>query len=86
MNDLLMEVIAVKNQLIPGPLDFKAQRFFFSACYDMDDFRHQVFENNWLKDLDPNPVLLEQAKDNDIALLKIGMDAVKQFLQKEHAG
>ena len=86
MNDLLMEIIALKNQLLPGPMDFKASRFFFMACYDLDGFRTQVFEKNLLKDFNTDALLLENAKTDDLALLKMGMAATKQFLLKEYQG
>ena len=86
MNDLLMEIISLKNQLSPGPMDFKTSRFFFMACYDLDAFRIQVFEKNILGDMEADATLLESAKSNDAALLKIGMSAMKQFIMKEIQG
>ena len=84
MNDLLMEVISLKNQLSPGPMDFKTSRFFFMACYDVDAFREQVFEKNILSNMETGDELLETARSDDAALLKIGMNAMKEFIIQEH--
>ena len=84
MNDMLMGIIAVKNRLAPGPMDLKTSRFFFMACYDLDGFRRQVFENDLLKGTEIDTGLLKAAKTDDTALLKVGMAAMKQFLIKEY--
>jgi len=39
MNDAMMEVIALKNQLIPGPLPRGLAELFEVALYDVDRFR-----------------------------------------------
>ncbi len=79
-NDMLMEIISLKNQCNPGPLDLAASRFFSLACYDLDTFRTHVFEKKILKHLDFSTTELEMARSCDEALLKIGMEAVKQTL------
>ena len=79
-NDMLMEIISLKNQRIPGPLDPASGRLFFLACYDLDAFRTTVFDRNILNPLDFNAGELETARSCDEALLKIGMEAVRQTL------
>jgi Fe-S-cluster containining protein len=41
-NDMLMDVISLKNQFHPGPLDMRAQRMFAMALYDVDGFREHL--------------------------------------------
>ncbi|QTA89843.1 Putative zinc- or iron-chelating domain-containing protein [Desulfonema magnum] len=74
MNDLLMEVISLKNRLHPAPLDIKARHFFHMACYDLDAFRSQL--DNFNLDADT----LEAAKKDDTELLKLGMQWIKKTL------
>ena len=42
MNDALMSVIALKNQMLEGPLPKPLADFFYAACYDLDGFRGQL--------------------------------------------
>ena len=74
MNDLLMEIISLKNRLHPAPLDIKARHFFHMACYDLDAFRDQLDNFNF------DPETSEAAKNDDIELLKLGMEWIKKTL------
>ena len=40
MNDLMMNIIALKNTRQPGPLNENQQRLFRLALYDLDSFRN----------------------------------------------
>lgn len=80
LNDLLLEIISLKRGLKPGPLDRESGRLFYLACYDLDTFRSQVFETGRLDLRDPDPGVLEDARNDDIALLTLGMKWVKQVL------
>jgi Fe-S-cluster containining protein len=77
-NDQLLEIIHLKNQLRPGPLDLTARRQFYVALYDLDRFRTQVFKNKLVEGLDIDPVKLAAAESDDTQLLEIGMAYVKQ--------
>lgn len=79
-NDMLMEIISIKNQLISGPLDLSTGQLFSLACYDLDAFRSHVYEKNILSGLDFHTGELEEAETNDEALLAMGMEAVRQTL------
>ena len=81
MNDRMLEIISLKNRL-PAPLDLKTDRFFFMACYDLDTFRRHVLTGRLLQDLQIGDHDLEKASVDDVALLKIGMAAVKDMLLK----
>ncbi len=39
MNDRLLELIALKNRILPGPLPQALRHFFILALYDLDRFR-----------------------------------------------
>jgi hypothetical protein len=80
MNDRLMEIIAMKNQLFPGPLGLAARQAFQLALYDLDVFRTQVFENGFLRGFAVERTLLEQAETDDEALLQIGLRYVRDAL------
>jgi len=79
MNDRLLEIISLKNRHIPGPLDLKSQTAFFTALYDLDHFRHRVFEERAIR-LAADEKALDAARNDDTALLTLAMDWVKAVL------
>jgi hypothetical protein len=81
-NDQLLEIIGLKNQLRPGPLDPKLRQLFYEALYDLDRFRTQLFKNQLLDQIDVDPQKLADAETDDTALLEVGMAYVKQVLFK----
>jgi Fe-S-cluster containining protein len=81
MNDLLMEIISLKNQCDPGPLDIKSRHMFHMACYDIDNFRGHIFEKGLLNYPEMNIENPESLKD-DTSLLKFGMEWIKKSLFK----
>lgn len=83
MNDMLMDVISIKNRSIQGPLDIKSEHIFSMACYDLDKFRTHIFENGILDDLNLSSDILNSVKHDDTALLKLGIQWVKQILLSE---
>ncbi len=82
MNDLLMEIISLKNRLMPGMMDIKSKHMFHLACYDLDTFRHHVINEGLLEDMDLDPDTLESIKNDDEALLRLGLGWLKQTLFK----
>ncbi len=83
-NDRLMEIIALRNRMAPGPLGLAGRRLFELALYDLDNFRRQVFEDGlmdgaaaeqWNPEAD-----LEKARTDDAVLLRLGFDLVRQRL------
>ncbi len=80
-NDPLVEIISAKNRLLPGPLDFKSARLFHMACYDLDDFRKNIFDKGELESFDFDQDLLDLARTgNDVALLKTSLAWLKRML------
>jgi hypothetical protein len=50
------------------------------ACYDLDTFRTDIFEKGILNDLDLDPGVLEAIKTDDEALLRFGLQWIKETL------
>ena len=80
MNDMLMEVISLKNRLRPGPLDSKARHLFYMACYDLDAYRKNIFEKGISKDLNLTSDIIKKVEKDDEALLKLGLQWIKDTL------
>jgi len=80
INDQLMEIISLKNRLRPGPLDLKSRHLFYTALYDLDCFRAQIRENGLPGNADIDAVSIEQAMEDDVELLKVGMAWIKKVL------
>lgn len=80
MNDMLMEIISLKNRFKPGPLDMKSMHLFHMACYDLDRFRTHIFEKGLLDDFGLKSDILDGIKNDDAELLKLGFRSLKQFL------
>lgn len=84
MNDMLMEIISLKNRFMPGAMDIKSKLFFHMACYDLDRFRTHIFKKNLLDDFDLiAPDILKKIKDDDEALLLLGLQWLKHILFKD---
>ena len=79
-NDMLMEIISLKNRVRPGSLDIKSRYIFHLALYDLDHFRLQIFENNLLGEVEMEPDRMEAIKTDDVELLKFGIEWVKREL------
>ena len=80
INDRMMQIITLKNELRPGPLDLKSRHLFYLALYDLDNFRSQIQRNGLLNDLDIESTAIDKAMQDDLSLLKLGMKWVKQVL------
>ena len=60
--------------MMPGPMDERSIRLFHLALYDLDRFRLFASENNALRQMADIEAI------DDTALLKIGIDWIKQAL------
>ena len=80
MNDMLMEIISLKNRFMPGKLDIKSSLLFHMACYDIDKFRSHIFEKGILDDQNLDSGTLDAIKDDDVELLKMGFKWIKHKL------
>ena len=79
-NDNLMQIISLKNRLIPGPLDLKSSHLFHTALYDLDNFRWQIQHNGLLDNFHINSRIMDAALKNDVALIELGMKWIKWVL------
>ncbi|MCP3899639.1 MAG: YkgJ family cysteine cluster protein [Desulfobacteraceae bacterium] len=80
MNDKLMEIISLKNMTKPGNLVGVEEDNFYLACYDLDSFRDKIFNDGLLSDLSIPDSVLDKVKEDDVALLDLGLEWVKHFL------
>jgi hypothetical protein len=65
---------------MPGPLDLKTRHLFYTALYDLDNFRSQIATNELLDNFDIDSTILNKAMEEDVELLKVGMEWVKKVL------
>lgn len=79
LNDLLMEVIGMKNVYMPGQVDENFRRRFFMVCYDIDTFRANIRLKDILGDYSSkvDQARLDKAMNDDVELLKLGLDWLK---------
>jgi len=80
VNDSLLQLISLKNRLMPGVLDLKSRHLFFTALYDLDGFRAQIMKNDLLTGFRIDLTLADQALEDDLALLELGMQWIKRVL------
>ncbi len=79
-NDRLMQLISLKNQILPGKLEGVLSDKFYLALYDLDEFKEQIFNNNLLDEFNIPEYIKENIKRDDEALLHLGIDWVKFML------
>lgn len=82
MNDMLLEIIGLKNRLMPGHLDIKSEFLFNMACYDLDTFRSHIFDQEISSNYNINPDALDKTRHDDVELLKLGFHWIKDMLLK----
>lgn len=80
VNDQLMQIISLKNQRMPGPLDLKSRHLFYTALYDLDTFREQIDKNGLMEDFDVDGKTLGEAMADEVKLLELGMRWVREVL------
>lgn len=79
-NDKLVELISLKNRILPGKLDGALSDKFYMALYDLDAFREQIFKCDLLKEFTIPAALLEKIRTDDESLLTLGIQWVKVML------
>jgi Fe-S-cluster containining protein len=80
MNDRLLHIISLKNRRRPGVLDLKSRNLFFTALYNLDDFRSRIIHQGLLSGFRIDSALLDRAHEDDVALLELGILWVKHAL------
>ena len=81
-NDRFLEIIALKNQLAPGPLDLRRQHLFQVALYDIDALREHVLEKGLLASWRLSAQALQRLETDDEALLQCGHRFVFRMLSE----
>jgi Fe-S-cluster containining protein len=80
MNDLLMEIISLKNRSGRKRLAPKENELFYLACYDLNRFRDIVFEKRLWERHPIEDNVLEALEDDDVALMRFGIEWIKETL------
>ena len=80
MNDLIMEVLALKNRSNRVRLAPSEDDLFSMAFYDLDRFRDFTFEKRLWEECPLPEDGLETIRDNDVALLQFSMEWIKAAL------
>lgn len=80
MNDRLMDVMGLKNQIMPGRLEPGDADKFYLACYDLDTFRKRIVEDDLLAGLDIPREIFDRIQTDDLALLDFGLAWIKYVL------
>jgi len=73
MNDMLMELISLKNRIMPGELEHSLAEKFYLCCYDLDRFKEKISGSDLLKGFHAPDLVLEKAETDDTTLLKLGL-------------
>lgn len=79
-NDKMIELISLKQQIMPGVLDVAAKDKFVLACYNPDGFREAVLTD---KLIDPSILpddVLEKFKTDDVAVMDLGLSWIASEL------
>ncbi len=79
-NDKLMELISLKNKILPGRLEGAQSDLFYLALYDLDEFRDQIKNHGRLDGFELPAEVMEQLLAKDEVLLDFGIAWVKNML------
>ncbi len=82
INDLLMEIISLKNQFIAGELGTKEEYLFRLALYDIDQFRYHIQKKGVSVDSKIKAQKLHPIKTDDIDDIQLLIFA-HQWVKKE---
>ncbi len=87
MNDLLLEIIALKNKNRPGGLGMVLQQQFQMALYDLDEFRQYLKKGDdphlmsMVSGAEADRGVKEEKMEDDVALLKLGFRWVGKLIE-----
>ncbi|NVM24155.1 MAG: YkgJ family cysteine cluster protein, partial [Desulfobacterales bacterium] len=74
MNDLLMDVLSLKNRSGKKRLSDKENELFYTACYDLDRFRGLAFEKRLWVASSAGDGAIEAIQEDDVALMRFGIE------------
>ena len=82
-NDLMMEIISLKNRLQPGMLTLSQKHLFHMALYDLDTFRSYLTKKSNRKEKIAGTDAFDSQAD-DTALLRFGFKWIQKVLFADH--
>ena len=74
MNDMLLELISLKNRLLPDPFDDSTMKLIYTAFYDLDRFRSRIISG----EISVSMGNIDELDDAD--LLKLNIQWVKDLM------
>lgn len=77
MNDLLMDIISLKNRSNRRRLDHRENELFYLACYDLDRFRELVFEKRLWEGRPVEGETIRDLEEDNVALMRFGIEWIK---------
>ena len=80
MNDMMLELISLKNRFRPGPLRPTEHNAVYTALYDLDTFREEIVNSGKMAGNEADPQALERAATRDLDLLIVAMAWVRQTI------
>lgn len=80
MNDLLLEIISLKNRSGRKRLAPFENDLFYLACYDLDRFRDFVFEKGLCREHPDRERLTGKLETDDLALMRFGIEWIKKTI------
>ncbi len=81
-NDRLLDVISLKARLSSKALPPSLDDQVYTALYDLDRFRERLRDGRLTG---MHAELIEKAQEDEVALLRLALEWVKQFLNKTFA-
>jgi hypothetical protein len=77
--------LVVRKRSFPANIKLteQAKQMFFMVSYNIDKFREFVFESSFLKRIAVDPDSREEYRKDDVALLRFGVDWLKNLLFKQ---
>ncbi len=83
-NDRFLEIIGLKNQLAPGPLDLRCRHLFHLALYDIDAFRDHILCKGLLADWPLSAETVKRLVADEMELFAFGHRfVVRQVFRKD---
>ena len=80
MNDLLMDIISLKNRSGRTRLTHEENELFYLACYDLDRFRNLVFEERFWETRVVEKEIINLLEEDDVALMRFGIEWIQDRL------
>jgi Fe-S-cluster containining protein len=80
MNDMMLELISLKNRFRPKALTPSEKKQVYTALYDLDTFRDKWFNKNSAVTVTASSRRFDRSPTSDLDLLIVAMDWVKDNL------